>query len=208
MRNMRSTVVVPALLLLLALPRLGEAQTEWGLNLGSAVATGWPTSRVSTTRLSILELEATRPLKTTNSWRMEYPLGVTLHARLANTALGPAIPVPRYPRGFWGVPTAAGRATATGMGVRPLALRGLRRFGDVELGLEGGVGAIMFNIPAPASNATRFNLTAELGVHARILVPGARVNFTYRIHHLSNAGFGQVNPAVDSHLLLFGISLR
>lgn len=62
-----------------------------------------------------------------------------------------------------------------------------------------------FDVPTPAANASRLNLTAEAALAMRMEVPGAHLVLGYRVHHLSNAGWwGAVNPGIDSHMAYLG----
>lgn len=181
---------------------------EWGLVYANAFATGGPTSVVQTTDLRTLEVEVVLRGHVGDGWRLEYPVGAVLNARLANTALGPAAIFPVWPRGEWRVPSAAGRRTAQGIGLRPFGIRLVGGPSFLELQTDAAVGGLLFDIPAPASNTSRFNFTAELGFGARVAVPGGHFNVGYRLHHLSNGGRGEVNPAVDSNMFYVGVSLR
>lgn len=188
-----------------------EAQPSrvvWGLTLADAYATGGPGSVVRTPSLRTLELEAALPGPGSRWWHFEYPVGLVLQAWLSRTALGPAQIFPVPPQGEWRVPREAGRTTGRAVGVRPLGVRFV--IGPDALQLESEVvgGALLFNVPAPASNTSRLNFTAQGGIGLRVNVPGGHLNTGYRFHHMSNAGRGEVNPGVESHMWYFGMAVR
>jgi len=79
--------------------------------------------------------------------------------------------------------------------------------GTIRLQANLSRGVLGFAIPTPSANSTRLNFTGEAGLGLRFLIPDGRVAVGYRLHHLSNAGRGEVNPGVDSHLLVLGFWL-
>ncbi|HUP52536.1 MAG TPA: acyloxyacyl hydrolase [Longimicrobiales bacterium] len=59
--------------------------------------------------------------------------------------------------------------------------------------------------PSSTSNATRFNFAYDMAAGIRMEVPRAgRAELGLRRQHLSNAGFGEVNPGLDSHVAYIG----
>lgn len=179
---------------------------EWGLVYASSYATGGPTSAVHSTDFTSLEIVGLVRSGSGPWWSIEHPIGLIVDARLANTALGPATAYGIGPSREWRVGQAP-RATARAFGVRPLALRLVFGPEVVAIQADAAGGALLFDIPAPAANTTRFNFTAEVGIGLRIQVPYAHVSTGYRLHHLSNGGRGRVNPGVDSHMFYVGLTL-
>lgn len=207
-RVVRAGIVLAALLGSGVGSASAEAQIrigEWGMVAATTVSTGGPISDVRTTSLRSLEVSASILGPSTTWLRLDFPLGVVLAARLANTALGPATGFGLGPTREWRVGDAV-RTTARAFGVRPLGVRLAAGPDAFQLLAETAVGALLFNIPAPASNASRFNYTVDAGVGVRVRIPHGRVTSGYRLHHLSNGGRGRVNPGVDSHMLYFGIA--
>lgn len=212
---LRVAAIAVPLLLLDPLQAKAQAPTKtpaprvaWTLTVARAFATGGPASVVTTPSLRTLELEAARRGATGRWWRVEHTFGLVMQAWLQGTALGPAEIVPIPPRGEWRVPTQAGRTTGRALGLRPLGVRFVVGPADVQLETELAAGALLFNVPAPASNTSRLNFTGQGGVGIRVNVPGGAIGGGYRFHHLSNAGRGEVNPGVDSHMLYFSMSLH
>lgn len=108
----------------------------------------------------------------------------------------------------WSVPRESGRTTSRGYGVRAGGIRAVFGAGRIRLQGDAGVGILRFQIPTPASNASRVNLTGELGLGIQSELSGAHFGVGYRLHHLSNAGRGPVNPGIDSHMFYIGLWIR
>lgn len=107
------------------------------------------------------------------------------------------------------------RYSAFGIGVLPVAFRwqtsNERRIGLIA-NLDGG--GIWFNHRLPVSeethlNGTLFNFTARAGVDAVLRVTHRTwISAGYRHLHLSNGGFGDINPGIDAPLVALGLSWR
>ena len=175
---------------------------EIGLLRSGAFEAGGPLSVVETTRFNTVELDISLPLASGDNWRLDLPIGLIPLAWVQETALGPASVASSGDH--WVVPTENGRATSRGFGIRPVGVRGIFGKGRVRLQAEASGGILRFSIPTPSSNATKVNLTGELGVGLRAELVGAHFGFGYRLHHLSNAGRGTVNPGIDSHMFYVG----
>lgn len=95
---------------------------------------------------------------------------------------------------------------ARGMGVSPLgvtAVYGPHRRVQWRIGASAGV--LMFDRPAPSDIAAKFNFTAALEGGVQLVNgSGTGVAIVYRLHHLSNAGFGRDNLAMLSHVISVG----
>jgi hypothetical protein len=71
---------------------------------------------------------------------------------------------------------------------------------------DAGRGRILrFDVPTPVSNASGLKLTAEAVLAMRMEVPSAHLALGYRVHHLSNAGRGAVDPGIYSHVAYLGL---
>jgi hypothetical protein len=111
---------------------------------------------------------------------------------------GPACEIEGYACRWYG--------SAAGAGIAPLGFTVVRRADravQVRYGLNGG--ALIFDRPTPSDLATRFNFTAsgEIGIQVMSKQrPGFLV--VYRMHHLSNAGRGNDNLALLSHVFSAG----
>lgn len=97
-----------------------------------------------------------------------------------------------------------------GAGVSPLGLTVVARPASrlqFALGVTGG--ALWFAREVPSANATRFNFTATAEAGVTALTPGGTgLVFTYRLHHLSNAGLAGENLGIASRLLSVGVRWR
>jgi hypothetical protein len=99
---------------------------------------------------------------------------------------------------------------AYGIGFNPIGFS-LVQSADRRLVLRVGAngGVLWFDRPAPSDIATRFNYTAsaEAGLQLN-RGTAAKPEFTYRMHHLSNAGRGSDNLAMLSHIFSLGFRWR
>lgn len=100
--------------------------------------------------------------------------------------------------------------SAAGAGFTPLGFTIVRRqIHGVQLryGLNGG--ALIFEHPTPSDLATRFNFTASAEVGIQVMrSSGKGILLAHRMHHLSNAGRGNDNLALLSHVFSCGVRWR
>jgi len=130
-------------------------------------------------------------------------IGLEYHGRVVPVAYvrgNPVSAAQRTPRG-WEMSSDTERSSTIGAGIKPVGLR--LWIGSSTIRVEGdfAIGVITFLDPLLAANATRANAAFEFGAAARV----SRIVFGYRNHHLSNAGFGEVNPGLDSSLIFLGV---
>lgn len=94
-----------------------------------------------------------------------------------------------------------------GVGVTPIGVTALlRSHSALQFTLGATGGAMWFSKAVPTTRASRGNFTAALETGVRFATRcGRAISFTYRLHHISNAWFGDENPAVGSHLLSIGV---
>jgi hypothetical protein len=139
-------------------------------------------------------------------WGVEYPLRVVPLALVRNN---PTDAARRNPMGSgWTISPMPPRSSTAGFGIKPVGMRGWVGSGRVAVQADASGGFIHFGSPLLAANGTRFNFVAELGVGLRIDMPGrGRTVIGYRWHHLSNGGFGEVNPGLNSDMLAVGFWL-
>ena len=105
--------------------------------------------------------------------------------------------------------------SAFGIGVLPLAFHWetamQRRFALVS-DLDGG--GVLFDGRLPVTDGghlsgTRFNFAARAGIDGVVRVTDrAWLSAGYRHLHLSNAGFGGINPGIDAPLAALGVAWR
>jgi hypothetical protein len=193
-----------------------ESTREIGLTLSrsigaSAAAHGQSCRNSCTVRDDVLaplaimmvEVELALPLVARTSSGLEY------HARAVPFALmqeNPTQPAVRSSQG-WALSIATPRASTIGFGVKPVGLRGWIGT-DVRLEAEISAGILRFGTPLLAANATRVNFTYEFGLGIRLPRLGSRgAVIGYRRHHVSNAGFGEVNPGLNSNVVFLGLPL-
>lgn len=216
--RMRASAALCALAIALGAPRL-DAQSP-GLALGLTVthSVGGGISAhpppcfsgcvegdvLSPLSLTTLELELALPLRTRDRWGLEY------HVRAVPLAMmrqNPTDPAMMGSRG-WFLPQSTQRGSTLGIGVKPAGLRGWLGGEDLRVEADASLGILRFGTPLLAANAAKLNFVYELGIGLRLswLARGGVV-VGYRRHHISNAGLAEVNPGLDSHVLLVGVPI-
>ena len=108
-----------------------------------------------------------------------------------------------------GVITQRTHPTVAAVGTAPIGLQvnfrpqhRLQPFAN----LSGG--CLYFANLVPNQAGKQFNFTAELGIGAQILTSSHQaISLGYKLHHISNAGRGAVNPGFGSNLFYVGFSL-
>ncbi|NIO05805.1 MAG: outer membrane beta-barrel protein [Proteobacteria bacterium] len=72
--------------------------------------------------------------------------------------------------------------------------------------VELGVGVLYTDLN-PEGFGSHFNFTPQGGVGVRYKVlEGRYLTFSYRLHHISNAGLDEDNSSIDSHFFSIGLS--
>lgn len=151
---------------------------------------------LSPVSLTTVELELARPLNTGRRMGFDY---YSRFVPLAYVRGNPAMAATWNGAG-WSMPVGTERSSTVGIGVEPLGAR--LWVGSRDVRVEGDLAAGIFGFldPLLAANAARVNFAIEAGIGARI----AGLIFGYRKHHISNAGFGEVNPGLDSSVIFLG----
>jgi opacity protein-like surface antigen len=71
---------------------------------------------------------------------------------------------------------------------------------------EAGVGVLYTDLD-PEDFGSRFNFTPQAGVGLAYEIANQTfLKFSYRYHHISNAGLDEDNSSIDSNFFLIGIS--
>ena len=147
--------------------------------------------------LSTVELELTLPL------RARERTGLAYHARLVPFAImrnNPTDAATLGPSG-WSISRSTDRDSTLGLGLKPAGLRGWLGGGRLRVEADASAGILWFGTPLLAANAAHLNFVYDVGLGLRLGPAGAAVG--YRRHHVSNAGFADVNPGLNSHVLYF-----
>lgn len=156
--------------------------------------------------VSTLELELTLPLMASSSWGVEIPVRAVPLMVVRNNPVSAAHYLPGLDQ--WAMSVDTPRASTLGLGIKPIGLRAWAGPRRVRLQAEVSAGVMRFGSPLLASNATRFNFVYDMGLGVRIEVPrSGRAEAGFRWQHLSNAGFGEVNPGLDSRVAYVGFWL-
>jgi hypothetical protein len=183
--------------------------------IGVRVATAWHSS--FPTRMGqpayrdfyVLDLRAGWTIAASEEAALEYTPSVT---PLAITTGNPDY-VPASKDCSKGCPTPGGNTvpvyhTVYGFGLAPLGFQ-LRFFprAPVRPVVHMSAGVLRFTRPVPDPAATRFNFTAETGGGLEFALPRHHtLTIGYAFHHTSNGGTGQVNPGVNSGVVIVGIT--
>jgi hypothetical protein len=95
---------------------------------------------------------------------------------------------------------------AVGTGAAPLGLKlHLNRAHPVRFYVAGAAGALVFSSDVPVNGSRRLNFTFEYGTGLEMPMNGRTLSVGYKFHHISNAGFGRLNPGLDSNVLYVGL---
>ena len=101
-----------------------------------------------------------------------------------------------------------GSSTIYGAGLSPLGFK--LNFGQqsrIKPFVALSFGFLYFEKETPVRNSTHFNFATEIGLGVQFFVaPRHAVTLGYKLHHISNAGIGDRNPGLDSHLFYAGYS--
>lgn len=155
--------------------------------------------------VSSIEVELTLPLRASQAWGLELPVRAVPLIVARNNPSSAAV---SDGLGHWLLSLDTPRASTLGFGLKPVGLRAWVGSRRVRFQAEASAGVIRFGSPLLAANATRFNFVYDVAVGIRIEVPGAgRAGLGLRRQHLSNAGLGEVNPGLDSHVAYIGFWL-
>lgn len=172
---------------------------------GYSFDSGGPFSPLQTFNLLLIGLRYERHLVQSESLRLAYtvdaiPLAIIPNNIRSNASFDPS-------RG-WTVRGNAPRRATWGAGMMPLGLRVVAQPAKrVQPFVGAAAGGIYFTNPMPAANGRRFNFSAEAGAGAHVVLQdswGMEVGF--KLHHLSNAGAGEVNPGLDSKVFYVGFT--
>ena len=92
------------------------------------------------------------------------------------------------------------------VGISPLIVYNFKEIWKIVPFLELGVGVLYTDLN-PHGFGSHFDFTPQAGVGLRYeLARGTFLNFSYRYHHISNAGISSENDSIDSNFILMGIS--
>ncbi len=92
------------------------------------------------------------------------------------------------------------------VGSTPLFLYNFKNFKRTFPFLELGIG-ILYTDLNPEGFGSNFNFTPQAGIGIRYKIAHDRfMKFSYRYHHISNAGTDKNNRSIDSNFFIMGIS--
>lgn len=160
--------------------------------------------------LAIMAVRVTHRIRATPIVALDYTVDAIPFVRLSPAPPPDIVPNSPCPSGAI-CPVAFFPSGSTyAAGVSPVGLQAVFHPGrpwQLRVGASSGV--LWFDRAVPVADATRFNFTAMVEAGAQYLNSRGRgVSITYRLHHLSNAGMGVMNPGVASQLIALGARWR
>jgi len=91
-------------------------------------------------------------------------------------------------------------------GVTPLLIYNFKNYGRLTPYVDAGVGFVVTNL-SPKGFGGDWGFTPQVGIGFRYTVKdGQFIRFSYRYHHISNAGFKSDNKSIDSNFFFVGYS--
>ena len=91
-------------------------------------------------------------------------------------------------------------------GVTPLLIYNFKNYGRWTPYLDAGIGFVVTNL-SPKSFGGDWGFTPQVGIGFRYAVKDSQfISFSYRYHHISNAGFKDDNKSIDSNFFFVGYS--
>lgn len=100
-------------------------------------------------------------------------------------------------------------ASFSGWGFRPLGFQ--FNFGAdniVQPFFKSSTGFMFFPKRYPNNRGSKFNFTLELGGGLEFVVAkNLSLSMGYKYHHMSNGGFGNINPGTDSNIFYTGFTI-
>jgi hypothetical protein len=168
-------------------PRIGYALTK-GTNEFGFWTGGSPTSfgNIEDRQLFLFALRYGRVLATWDRVALEYTLDV-------------------FPAAIVFEPREArhGRSTIYGAGLSPLGFKvSFAPHSRIQPFVAASVGFLYFTEDVPLPHSSQFNFTPEIGLGLQLFVaPKRALTLGYKLHHISNAGTGERNPGLNSHVI-------
>lgn len=152
------------------------------------------------TKLGIIGLRYARHLTSGNTLMLKYTVDIIPLIVLSfQESLFPSPP---------GLPSQQGRSAVYSAGFAPVGLQANFRpqhKAQPFIGLSGG--SLYFARNIPNQLGKQFNFTADVGGGLQLFYrPQKAITFGYKLHHISNAERGDLNPGFDSNVLYLGFS--
>lgn len=101
-----------------------------------------------------------------------------------------------------------GSSTTYGAGIAPLGLKvSFAQQSRIKPFVAASLGFLYFGRDIPVPDSSHFNFTQEFGLGVDFfLAPKRALTLGYKVQHLSNAGIGDRNPGLNSHIIYAGFS--
>ena len=91
-------------------------------------------------------------------------------------------------------------------GITPLLIYNFKNYGRWTPCVDAGIGFAVTNL-SPKGFGGDWGFTPQMGIGLRYAVKdGQFIRFSYRYHHISNAGFKDDNKSIDSNFFFVGYS--
>jgi hypothetical protein len=177
-----------------------ERPNEFGVWGGGSFHSAQVAGTADHTKLGIIGLRYTRHLTSGKTAELKYTVDVIPLAILSY----PESQFPSPP----GLPLQQGHRTVYSAGTAPIGLQvnfRPQRKAQPFISISGG--CLYFTRNIPNELGKRFNFTADVGGGIQYFYqPQKSITFGYKLHHISNAERGDLNPGFDSNVIYVGFS--
>ncbi len=177
-----------------------EHPNEFGLWGGGSVHSAQVAGTADHTKLGIIGLRYARHLTSGKTAELKYTIDLIPLAVLS-------YPLRQFPSPP-GLALEQGSRTVYSAGTAPIGLQlNFRPHRKVQpfIGISGG--CLYFARDLPNALGKRFNFTADVGGGIQYFYQAQKaLTFGYKLHHISNAERGDLNPGFDSNVIYVGFS--
>jgi hypothetical protein len=177
-----------------------ERANEFAIWGGASVHSAQVAGTADHTKLGLVGLRYARQLTGGKTATLKYTVDVIPVAVLS-------FPLRQFPSPL-GLPFEQGDRTVYSAGTAPIGLQvnfRPRRKVQPFVGLSGG--CLYFTRNIPNELGKRFNFTADIGGGFQYFYQSHKaLTFGYKLHHISNAERGDINPGFDSNVIYLGFS--
>jgi hypothetical protein len=158
---------------------------------------------LSPVSMTTVELELAVPFRVGSAWGIDYQARAIPVAMVRQNPTAPAI----LGSQGWYMSVATERDRTFGLGLKPAGVRVWFGGSSVRLEVDASAGILHSGTPLFAANAARLNFLYDVGLGLRLPLGQNDLTLGYRRHHVSNAGFADVNPGLNSHVVFLGYRL-
>ncbi len=178
----------------------GERLNEFGVWGSGSIHSAQVAGTAEHTKLGIIGLRYARHLTSGKTAALKYSVDVIPLAVMSY----PESQFPSPP----GLPFGQSNRTVYSAGTAPIGVQvnfRPQRKAQPFIGISGG--CLYFARDIPNQLGKRFNFTADVGGGIQFFYqPQKAITVGYKLHHISNAERGDINPGFDSNVIYLGFS--